>query len=200
MDQPPLTRAVVGIANTLVNGTAVAASTVVSGTAAAADASVRATTDALGYSIRVSAKAETLLYEYIGLLQDARPLVKAVAEAVDAGLIDDLRTGLRILETTVNQVALVTGTLDKAATQIGKLIPSLDKTATRALPVLESLPQTQEDIRVARETAARLEGLLNATVGQVSALPGARLVARGLRRTGPSGEATEATDPAELEG
>lgn len=179
MDQPPLTRAVVGIANTLVNGGA----------------------DALGYSIRMSGKAETLLDEYIGLLQDARPLVKAVAEAVDAGLIDDLRTGLRILETTVNQVALVTGTLDKAASQIGKLLPSLDKTATRALPVLESLPQTQEDIRVARETAARLEGLLNATVGQVTALPGAKLVARGLRRTGPAPDGPDAPEPtAELEG
>lgn len=183
MDQPPLTRAVVGIANTLVSGTAVAA-----------DLTVRAATDSLTYSIRMSGKAETLLDEYIGLLQDARPLVKAMADAVDAGLLDDIRTGLRILETTVNQVALVTGTLDKAATQIGRLIPNLDKAANKALPLLESLPQTQDDIHAARETAARLEGLLNATVGQVKAIPGAGLAVRALRR----GEKVEVVeDPAE---
>lgn len=184
MDQPPLTRAVVGLASGLVNGTALVAGTAAKSAAAAADISVRATADTLTYSIRMSGKAETLLDEYIGLLQDARPLVRALSEAVEGGLIDDARTALRILETTVNQVALVTGTLDKAASQIGKLIPSIDKATSKALPVLESLPQTQADIHAARETAARLEGLLNATVGQVKAIPGAGLAARALRRSG----------------
>ncbi|MCW2755110.1 MAG: hypothetical protein JWQ32_2521 [Marmoricola sp.] len=136
-------------------------------------------TDGLGYTIRMTGKAETFLDESIGFMQDARPLVIALATAVDAGLLDDVRVLMRITETTVNQVALVSTRLDQAATQLARLIPSVDKTAQgmrKLLPVIEGLPETQEDIRIARDAVQRVEALVNATVGQLGAVPGAKLV------------------------
>ncbi|MCW2857927.1 MAG: hypothetical protein JWR52_3542 [Marmoricola sp.] len=155
--QPPLTHAMVTFAGALVT----------------------LGTDGLGYTIRMTGKAETFLDESIGFMQDARPLVIALATAVDAGLLDDVRVLMRITETTVNQVALVSTRLDQAATQLARLIPSVDKTAQsmkKLLPVIEGLPETQEDIRIARDAVQRVEALVNATVSQLGAVPGAKLV------------------------
>jgi hypothetical protein len=156
-NQPPITQAVVTFAGALVT----------------------LGTDGLGYTVRMTGKAETFLDESIGFMQDARPLVIALATAVDAGLIDDVRRLMRITETTVNQVALVSSRLDQAAAQLARLIPSVDRTAQgmkKLLPVIEGLPETQEDIRIARDAVQRVEALVNATVGQLAAVPGAKLV------------------------
>jgi hypothetical protein len=156
-DQPPITRAVVTFAGALVT----------------------LSTDGLGYTVRMTGKAETFLDEAIGFLQDARPLVIALSTAVDAGLIDDVRRVMRITETTVNQIALVSNRLDQAASQLAKLVPTVNGTAAgvkRLLPVIEALPETQEDIRLARDAVQRVEALVNATLGGLDAIPGARLV------------------------
>jgi hypothetical protein len=165
-DQPPITRAVVGFAGALVT----------------------LSTDGLGYTIRMSGKAETFLDESIGFLSDARPLVVALTEAVDSGLIDDLRRVMRITETTVNQIALVSQRLDQAATQLAKLVPTVNGTAAgmkKLIPVIEGLPQTQEDIRVARDAVQRVEALVNATLDQLDVIPGAKLM-KGLSRAAAS--------------
>lgn len=159
-DQPPLTRAVVGLADGLVT----------------------LSTDGVGYAVRMGAKAETFLDESIGFLADARPLVVALTEAVESGMIEDIRRIMRITETTVNQIALVSTRLDSAATQIAKILPSVDRTAEgmkKMLPVIEGLPATQEDIRLARDAVQRVEALVNATVSQLDMIPGAKL-AKGL--------------------
>lgn len=158
--QPPVTRAVVSFA----------------------DALVTLGTDGLGYTVRMTGKAETFLDESIGFMRDARPLVVALTDAVESGMIDDLRRVMRITETAINQVALVNNRLDQAATQLAKLVPSVDKTAQgmkSLLPVIEGLPQTQEDIRLARDAVQRVEALVNATLAQLDAIPGAKLV-RGI--------------------
>ncbi|RNL65458.1 hypothetical protein EFK50_05775 [Nocardioides marmoriginsengisoli] len=146
-DQPPLTRAVVGFAGALVT----------------------LSTDGLGYTVRMTGKAETFLDESIGFLQDARPLVVALTEAVESGMIEDIRRVMRITETTVNQIALISARLDSAAGQLAKIVP-------RVGPVLDGLPQTQEDIRLARDAVQRVESLVTATVSQLDAIPGAKLV------------------------
>lgn len=159
-NQPPVTRAVVSFA----------------------DALVTLSTDGLGYTVRMTGKAETFLDESIGFLQDARPLVIALTDAVESGLIDDIRRVMRITETTVTQIALVSTRLDQAATQLAKLVPTVDRTAAgvkRLLPVIEALPETQEDIRLARDAVQRVEALVNATLDQIDAIPGAKLV-RGI--------------------
>ena len=159
-DQPPLTRAVVGFTGAIVT----------------------LGTDGLGYTVRMTGKAETFLDESIGFLQDARPLVIALTEAIESGMIDDVRRIMRITETTVNQIALVSARLDSAATQIAKILPSVDRTAEgmkKMLPVIEGLPATQEDIRLARDAVQRVEALVNATLNQLDAIPGAKLV-RGI--------------------
>ncbi|RNL78381.1 hypothetical protein EFL95_04570 [Nocardioides marmorisolisilvae] len=143
-----------------------------------AGALVSLSTDGLSYTVRMTGKAETFLDEAIGFMQDARPLVVALTEAVDTGMIDDVRRVMRITETAINQVALVSKRLDQAASQLAKLVPSVDRTATSMkslLPAIESLPQTQEDIRVAREAVQHVEALVNATLGQLDAIPGAKL-------------------------
>ncbi len=144
-----------------------------------ADALVTLGTDGLGYTVRMTGKAETFLDESIGFLQDARPLVIALTDAVDSGLIDDVRRVMRITEATVTQIALVSNRLDQAATQLAKLVPSVDRTAAgmkKLLPVIEGLPETQEDIRVARDAVQRVEALVNATLGGLDVIPGAKLV------------------------
>lgn len=154
-EQPPLTRAVVTFAGALVT----------------------LSTDGLDYTVRMTGKAETFLDESIGFMQDARPLVVALTEAVESGLIDDVRRVMRITETTVNQIALVSSRLDSAATQIAKVLPSVDRTAEgvkKLMPVLESLPATQEDIRLARDAVQRVEALVSATVGQLETIPGVK--------------------------
>lgn len=155
--QPPVTRAVVSFA----------------------DALVTLSTDGLSYTVRMTGKAETFLDESIGFMRDARPLVVALTEAVESGMIDDVRRVMRITETAINQVALVSNRLDQAATQLAKLVPSVDKTAQgmkSLLPVIEGLPQTQEDIRIARDAVQRVEALVTSTLGQLEAIPGAKLV------------------------
>jgi len=160
-DQPPVTRAVVSFAGALVT----------------------LSTDGLGYTVRMTGKAETFLDESIGFMRDARPLVVALTDAVESGMIDDLRRVMRITETAINQVALVSNRLDQAATQLAKLVPSVDRTTQgmkSLLPVIDSLPATQEDLRVTREAVQRVEALvtatLDATLGQLDAIPGAKLV------------------------
>ncbi|MCX6397286.1 MAG: hypothetical protein NTV23_12415 [Propionibacteriales bacterium] len=156
-DQPPLTRAVVGFAGALVT----------------------LSTDGVASTVRVAGKAETFLDESIGFMRDARPLVVALTQAVESGMIDDVRRIMRITETTVNQIALVSARLDSAATQIGKILPSIDRTAEgmkKVLPVIEGLPATQEDIRLARDAVQRVEALVNATFSQLDMIPGAKLV------------------------
>lgn len=158
--QPPVTRAVVSFA----------------------DALVTLGTDGLGYTVRMTGKAETFLDESIGFMRDARPLVVALTEAVESGMIDDVRRVLRITETAINQVALVSNRLDHAATQLAKLVPSVDRTAQgmkNLLPVIDSLPATQEDLRITREAVQRVEALVSTTLDQLEAIPGAKLI-RGL--------------------
>lgn len=156
-EQPPLTRAVVGFAGALVT----------------------LSTDGLDYTVRMTGKAERFLDESIGFMQDARPLVIALTDAIESGMIEDVRRVMRITETTVNQIALVSARLDSAATQIAKILPSVDRTAEgmkKMLPVIEGLPATQEDIRLARDAVQRVEALVNATVSQLEMIPGAKLV------------------------
>ncbi len=156
-DQPPVTRAVVTFAGALVT----------------------LSTDGLDYTIRMTGKAETFLDESIGFLRDARPLVVALSKAVDDGLVDDVRRMMRITETTLNQLAVVSGHLDTAAGQISKILPTVDRTAQgmkKMLPVIETLPATQEDIREARAAVQQVQALVNATVGQLDVIPGAKLV------------------------
>ncbi len=158
--QPPLTRAVVTFTGALVT----------------------LGTDGLDYTVRMTGKAETFLDESIGFMQDARPLVIALTDAIESGMIDDVRRIMRITETTVNQIALVSARLDSAAAQIAKILPSVDRTAEgmkKMLPVIEGLPATQEDIRLARDAVQRVEALVNATVGQLEMIPGAKL-AKGI--------------------
>ena len=159
-EQPPLTRAVVTFTGALVS----------------------LSTDGLDYTVRMTGKAEAFLDEAIGFMQDARPLVIALTDAVDSGMIDDVRRVMRITETAINQVSLVSNRLDQAASQLARLIPSVDRTAAgmkSLVPVIEGLPQTQEDIRVARDAVQRVEALVTATLDQIDAIPGAKLV-RGI--------------------
>jgi hypothetical protein len=156
-EQPPITRAVVTFTGALVS----------------------LSTDGLDYTIRMTGKAETFLDEAIGFMQDARPLVVALTEAVDTGMIDDVRRVMRITEAAINQITLVSNRLDQAAGQLAKLLPSVVGTAQgmkSLVPVIEGLPQTQEDIRVARDAVQRVEAMVNSTLGQLDALPGAKLV------------------------
>jgi hypothetical protein len=61
-----------------------------------------------------------------------------------------------------------------------------------ALPLLTTIPDTQEDVRQAREAAEHLVGLVDTTLVQLDSLPGAKLVRRRMNR------GTASTGPASL--
>jgi hypothetical protein len=135
--------------------------------------------EGLAYLVRMTGKAETFLDESIGFLREVRPLVVSLGNAVDAGLIEDIRRVIGVTETTLAQLGLASATLDSATAQLATVLPTLDKSAQgmlKMLPVIETLPATQADIRAAREALQQVQTLVTSTIGGLDVIPGAKLV------------------------
>lgn len=155
----------------------------------------------VAYVERVSVKVEHLLDESIEMLEDARPALVALTEAVDAGILDDVRESLHKLESTLSLVERVSTQVDQTLPKldttvhhIGLTLPLVDRTTKAvhaSVPMLASLPSTQEEVRMAREAVQHLAGLLNAALEQVETLPGAKLVRRRMDKSA----SAEAADP-----
>jgi hypothetical protein len=113
----------------------------------------------LDWTARVAGKVERILDQVIDTLDAAAPLVPAVVEAVEDGLIDDVRAALVRIDDAVTIVTTV-------SQQIEQAMPVLDATAG--------------GIGVVGST-------IGTTIGTVQAIPGARLISRriglGGRRT-----------------
>lgn len=145
------------------------AGAVASTAASAATNGFSRATSTIAYVERMAAKAETLLDETTDAVRAARPVIDAMAEAVEDGMVDDMRT-------TVGQMQNTVGLVDRTT-----------RAVQGTLPVVASLHTTQTDVRVAREAAEHLVGLVNTTIEQLDSLPGARLVRRRITRTSPDG-------------
>lgn len=126
------------------------------------------------YVGRVADKTETLLDETTEAVRAARPVIDALAEAVDDGLVDEMRTGVR-------QLSASTALWNKVSTQVDQTLPLVDRAARAvqsAMPSFTALSTTSSEMRRAREAMEHLAGLVNATLEQLDSLPGARLVRR----------------------
>lgn len=147
------------------------------------------------YVERVARKAEALLDESIDVVRTARPVVEAVAQAVDDGLVDDLRSAVRQADAGFTRMNRVSGqieqtvpAIDSTLSRIGRTLPVVERTARAVhdtMPGVSVLPSTRDEIRMAREATERLAGVLNAALEQLEALPGAGLVRRTLVRPAP---------------
>ena len=78
--------------------------------------------DTLDYTGRIAMKAEVLLDEVIETLRVGRPLLVALAAAVEDGLLVELMAAVR-------QVDRATDLLEKATDQLDNVLPLLDATA-----------------------------------------------------------------------
>jgi ABC-type transporter Mla subunit MlaD len=107
--------------------------------------------ETIDYSTRVAGKVEQLLDEVIETIQVTRPVIAGLADAMETGLLDDVRAALRSLDDAVELVGTLSHQLEQA-------LPIFDATG----PAL---------------------GLVNTTIEQVNALPGAKFVRRRITRT-----------------
>jgi hypothetical protein len=144
---------------------------------------------------RLAGKLEHALDLHIKTLESAQPFVAALTRAIDAGLIDDLRAGLRTVET-----GMVVA--DRLTQQLGVLIGILD-TATQAVRdasatahgIMDGLPTAQAEFVRMHEVMeemlklmrtmpvtpqdfipgmSRAMGLLSAPLGRPGVKPGGR--------------------------
>lgn len=166
-----------------------------------------ATGEVLGgvaYVRRVSGKVEELLDRSIDLLATAAPVVEAVGQAVDDGLVDEVRDTLHRVDATLGRVERAAEHVDRALPRLdstvqhlGTTLPLVDRTAKAlhaAVPSITSLPSTAEELRLAREAAQHLVALVNLTLEQLDTLPGAAMVRRRMERL----NAIEGADPGDV--
>jgi hypothetical protein len=108
---------------------------------------------------RVAGQVGSLLHEVAVTAKAVQQVTLALAEAVDDGLIDELRLGLRHVAVAVELMAVVNQQLDQA------------------MPVLDATTPT---LRLMNTTLTQL----NSTMAQVDALPGVRMARRFVARPG----------------
>lgn len=111
---------------------------------------------------RLATKGEELLDETLETMRAARPLMTAVNDLIEDGLLQDLHSLLKKVDRSLD-LALDTLELSK--------------------PALTSLKETQEDIRVARQTAEQLLGMITESLAVVESIPGASLVTDTVKGT-----------------
>jgi len=112
---------------------------------------------------RLATKGEEFLDETLETMRAARPFMTAVNDLIEDGLLEDLHSLLKKVDRSLD---LVLDTLE-----LGK-------------PTLKSLQQTQEDIRVARQTAEQMLGMVTESLTVVESIPGASLVTGTLKSAG----------------
>jgi hypothetical protein len=106
---------------------------------------------------RVAGQVGTFLHEVGVTARAMQQVLLALADAVDDGLIDELRMGLRHVAVAVELMAVVNAQLEQA------------------MPVLDATAPT---LRVMNTTLAQL----NSTITQLDALPGVRIARRIVSR------------------
>lgn len=108
---------------------------------------------------RLVGRVSTLLHEVTVTAQAMQQVLLALAEAVEDGLVDELRVGLRNIAVAVELMAVVNHQLDQA------------------MPVIDATAPT---LKVMNTTLAQL----NSTIAQLDALPGVRIARRFVGRPG----------------
>lgn len=108
---------------------------------------------------RVIGRMGTLLHEVTVTAKALQQVLLALADAVEDGLVDELRAGLRNVAVAVELMAVVNQQLDQA------------------MPVIDATAPT---LKVMNTTLAQLNG----TIAQLDALPGVRIARRFVGRPG----------------
>ena len=108
---------------------------------------------------RVAARMSSFAHEVSITAKALQQVLLALAEAVDDGLVDELRAGLRNVAVAVELMAVVNQQLDQA------------------MPVIDATAPT---LKVMNTTLAQL----NSTIAQLEALPGIRIARRFVGRPG----------------
>ena len=108
---------------------------------------------------RVAGQLGSFAHEVTITAKALHQVLLALAEAVDDGLVDELRAGLRNVAVAVELMAVVNQQLDQA------------------MPVIDATAPT---LKVMNTTLAQL----NSTIAQLEALPGVRIARRFVGRPG----------------
>lgn len=116
------------------------------------------------------------------LLSDLEPVAASSIVGDTAAYV--VRVALK-LEVFLDELIGLAGELRVALPQVVASLDSVSRSVGNldaVTPVIQQLPSTQQDVRVAVETLETLVGLANLGIGQLEAIPGARLVRRRITK------------------
>lgn len=116
------------------------------------------------------------------LLNELEPVAESSIIGDTAAYV--VRVALK-LEVFLDELIGLAGELRVALPQVVASLDSVSRSVGNldaVTPVIQQLPSTQQDVRVAVETLETLVGLANLGIGQLEAIPGARLVRRRITK------------------
>lgn len=122
----------------------------------------------------VAAKLEQAIDLHIKTLQAAQPIIVALSKAVDDGLLDELRVGLRALDASVNMIDRLGKQWDQTTALVEDTAGYVRQTASAATAVMDALPATQMDIARLGEMMERMLVMFTEPIAGFDAMPGVR--------------------------
>ena len=120
---------------------------------------------------RLAANLERALELHIKTLELAQPLIVSLTEAVEDGLLDDLRVALRAIEAGIALSEQVSQQMATMNSLLDGTTQAVRDTAATASGVIESLPATRLELAQLREAVDRMVGQMTA-VAPLGAIPG----------------------------
>lgn len=135
--------------------------------------------------------AERLLVDTAKSVTAGQKVLTTVADALEDGLLDEVRGVLRTVEPTSELVYQV-------AQQLERTLPLIDSTLNtvvplaedalsginRAVAVVDQLPSAVEELKEVRQAAEKLVGLASLALEPLDLIPGAGLVRRQIGKVG----------------
>jgi hypothetical protein len=158
-----------------------------------ASSGVRGASATVHFGTAVASKLEQAIDLHIKTLQAAQPIVVALAKAVDEGLIDDLRVGLRAIDATVTMMNRMGKQMDQTTALFEETTGHVRQTAAAATTMMDVLPATQLDIARLGEAMERMLAMWTEPIPGFDNMPGVKqarsaLAAAGLAASSFSGQ------------
>ena len=111
---------------------------------------------------------------HIKTLQAAQPVIAALARSIDEGLIDDLRGGLRALDTTATMLNRMGERLDEMSAHLEQTMEPVRETAAAVRVLMNASPAAQANLNQAGQAMERMVGLMAPASAGFDLMPGVK--------------------------
>jgi hypothetical protein len=150
-------------------------------------------TGSLSLLARLPGLTERVLVDGTGYFSNGGRVLSALADAIDDGLLDELRAVLRAVEPASGLVPEVAAQLERTLPlleqSLDTLVPLAEDALTgvnRAVAIAEHLPSAVEELRLVRTAAERMaRAVAAAGLEPLELIPGAGVVRRQLAKVVP---------------